>query len=59
MSTQVFAGSINTVQFLVGKGHADVNAPAANSGITPLMCAALIKKAMNRVSKRLFQPCQV
>ena len=53
MFTQVFVGSINTVRFLVGKGYADVNAPAANSGITPLMCAVLIKKAMNRVSKSL------
>lgn len=47
---QAFAGSIDTIRFLVNKGHADVNAPALNTGLTPLMCASLIKKAMNRVS---------
>ena len=41
---------MSAVRFLIEKGHADVNAPAANSGLTPLMCAALCKTGHNRVS---------
>ena len=59
MSMQVFGGSIDAVRFLVEKEHADVNAPAANSGLTPLMCATLMKKAMNRVSAVRHEPCRV
>ncbi len=58
MSAQVFAGSINTVRFLVEKGHADVNAPTANSGLTPLMCAALCKMGFNVVSNSVTKPAR-
>ena len=47
---QVLGSSLGAVRFLIEKGHADVNAPAANSGLTPLMCAALCKAGVNRVS---------
>ena len=38
------------MQFLVSKGHADVNAHTANTGLTPLMCSALNDKYPNKVS---------
>ncbi|CAL5227175.1 g10089 [Coccomyxa viridis] len=44
----VMGGSISAVRFLVNKGYADVNAPAANSGLTPLMCAALCRSSISR-----------
>lgn len=50
---QVLGGSTNSVRFLVEKGHADVNAAAAKSGLTPLMCAALCNQGANRVSPEL------
>ena len=54
---QVMGGSISAVRFLVNKGYADVNAPAANSGLTPLMCAALCRSSISRVSTFPSQTC--
>ena len=56
MHMQVMGGSISAVRFLVNKGYADVNAPAAESGLTPLMCAALCRSVISRVSTFLSQP---
>ncbi len=50
---QVLGGSLDAVRYLVEKGHADVNAPAANTGLTPLMCAALCRTGANRVRNTL------
>ncbi|CAL5221738.1 g3987 [Coccomyxa viridis] len=49
----VLGGSLNTVRYLVDKGHADVNAPAANTGLTPLMCAAICRTGANRETCKL------
>ena len=48
---QAMGGSVSAARFLVSKGHADVNALAANTGLTPLMCSALNRKYPNKVSK--------
>ena len=47
---QAFRGSISIAQFLVRKGLADVNAAAANTGLTPLMCSALCGDYPDKVS---------
>lgn len=46
---QAFGGSIGAVRFLVSRGHADVNAAAGNTGITPLMCSALCHEHPSKV----------
>jgi len=50
---QVLGGSLASVRFLVENRHAHVNAAAAKSGLTPLMCAALCNQGPNRVSPKL------
>lgn len=47
---QAFGGSVGAVRFLVDKVYADVNAPAGNSGLTPLMCSALCRDFFKKVS---------
>ena len=48
---QAFGGSSGTVRYLVSKGHAYVNEPAAKSGLTPVMCSALCRTFPNKVSR--------
>ena len=54
MPEQVFAGSNDALRFLVNHGYTDVNAPAAYSGLTPLMCVVLCRTGADRVSNRRY-----
>ncbi len=47
---QAMGGSISAARFLVSKGHANVNEPAGNTGLTPLMCSVLNRNYPNSVS---------